>query len=111
LLLILARTMTGRVADRLGRGAALIPGLICGAGAMLLVAGAGSVVLLVAGAAVYALAMGLTQPALLAMTLDRAGALRRGAAMGTLNSASDLGIGGGSFLMGVLAQTFGYSGM
>jgi len=60
-------------------------------------------------AALYGLAFGAGQPALLAMTADRVSPAERGRAMGTLYTAWELGIFGGSILLGLAATRLGYA--
>jgi predicted MFS family arabinose efflux permease len=62
-------------------------------------------------AVLYGLAFAAVQPALMALVVDRAAPNRRGAAMGTFSTAMDLGIGSGSMIWGVVAQTAGFTAM
>lgn len=109
--LIVARGFTGQAADRYGRGAVIAPGLLLVAVALWVLAVADSLALLLLVAVLYGLAFAAVQPAIMAMVVDRAAPHRRGAAMGTFSAAMDLGIGGGSIMWGVVAQTAGYHAM
>jgi MFS family permease len=59
-------------------------------------------------AGLYGVGFGAGQPALLAMTGDRVPPAERGRAMGTLYTAWELGIFGGSVLLGFCATRLGY---
>ena len=57
----------------------------------------------------YGVGFGAGQPALLAMTADRVPPGERGRAMGTLYTAWELGISGGSIVLGLCATRLGYT--
>lgn len=109
--LIVVRLFSGRIADRFGRPAAIIPGLVMVAGAMWVVAALNGLIVLAAAAALFAAGFGFVYPALLALTVDRVGSRARGTAMATFSASFDVGIGGGAMLFGVVADHLGYATM
>ncbi len=109
--LLLARGLTGKISDERGRAAVIVPGLVLCAAGLVVLALAQGVLAFIGAAVLYGLGFAALQPALMAMVVDRAPPGRRGAAMGTYSTAMDLGIGGGSFLWGLVAQWAGYSAM
>jgi MFS family permease len=113
IVLVAVRLFLGRIADRHGRAAAIVPGLAFSALAMLLVAGLGGpglrgLPLLCVAAILFSVGWGLLYPALLAMTIDRVGDAARGTAMATFSAALDGGVGGGAILFGAIAEGLGY---
>lgn len=111
IVLILSRSPAGRLSDRYGRGVTVIPGLVLAAMGLGLLSTAASVPAFLGVALLYGLAFALVQPSLMALMVDRVSPARRGAAMGTFTAAMDLGIGGGSFLWGFVAQAAGFPAM
>ena len=109
--LLVARGYTGQLSDRYGRRAVIAPGLALAALALWLLAFASSLPAFLLVAVLYGLAFAATQPAMMALVVDRAAVGRRGAAVGTFSTAMDLGIGGGSFLWGLVSQAAGYQNM
>ena len=108
---LVLRGPLGRVSDRRGRVAVIAPGLLFTFVALLVLSQAKSEVMLLVVAVLYAIGVGAAQPTLMAMTVDRAKPQERGAAMGTFTTAMDLGIGVGSVVWGVVAQTLGFPAM
>lgn len=109
--LLVARGYTGQLSDRYGRRAVIAPGLVLAALALWLLAFASSLPAFLLVALLYGLAFAATQPPMMALVVDRAAVGRRGAAIGTFSTAMDLGIGGGSFLWGLVSQAAGYQNM
>lgn len=109
LILILTRGLWGRLSDRFGRPAAIIPGLVLMAAGTVLLAVTPNFITLVLSAIVYAAGFGAAQPSIMAWTVDRAGHQNHGAAMGSFFAAFDGGIAIGSLAMGVLIQHYSYA--
>jgi MFS family permease len=105
---LVVRSPAGRLSDRLGRRAVVAPALLLAAVGLVLLGLAASAEMFLASAAVYGVGFGAGQPALLAMTADRVPPAERGRAMGTLYTAWELGIFGGSILLGLSATRLGY---
>jgi MFS family permease len=113
---VVVRLVVGRVGDRVGPHR-LIPAsaLVCAA-AMVVFAGARSIGWLLVGAAVFGVGFGALFPLLMAHVVNRAPPEGRGSALGLLTAALDIGIGGGSAVLGALGDalgggTRGYRGM
>jgi len=109
--LVLARPAAGKLSDRFGRATVIVPGLALVALALAALAFARTQSGLVAIAILFGLGFAAVYPALMALVVDRAPPGRRGAAMGTFATAMDLGIGGGSFLWGFVAEWTGFAPM
>ena len=106
--LLLTRGPWGRLSDRHGRKAAIIPGMLLLAAGTFLLAFTWSFPLLLLVGVVYAAGFGSAQPAILAWTVDRAGHSDRGAAISTFFMAFDGGLGLGALIMGMVIQDFSY---
>jgi len=104
--MVAGQTLGGRLSDRLGRTAVIVPGLLLLAAGTALVPSLRGLTLLASGV-VAGLGQGAAQPALLALAVDRVAPTERGAALGTVGTFIELGIGGGSILAGLLAERVG----
>ncbi|WP_088227306.1 MFS transporter [Desulfosporosinus sp. FKB] len=108
LTLLLTRGIWGRLSDKYGRKAAIMPGMLLLAGGTFLLAYTWSFPILLLVGVVYAAGFGAAQPSILAWTVDRAGHTERGAAVSTFFIAFDGGLGLGALLMGMVIQHFSY---
>jgi MFS family permease len=113
---IFAMLISGRAADRLGRSALIIPGLIfTSLGMFILMLSHNQFVFLLAALATGG-GFGMIQPAMQSFTIDRVPRHHRSAALATLQSGWDIGGSGGSLLLGPVAgilttaSTFGIAG-
>ena len=88
------------MSDRRGRVAVIAPGLLFTFVALLVLSQAESTTTLLVAAVLYAIGVGAAQPAIMALTIDRAKPQERGAAMGTFGTAMDLGISVGAIVWG-----------
>jgi predicted MFS family arabinose efflux permease len=111
ILLLVGRAASGAVSDRWGRAAAIVPGMLLAALAMVLLALSGSLPLLLAAGAAYGLAFAAVHPALMALVVDRVPPSGRGSAMATFTAAFDLGIGLGALIWGAILAYLGYTGV
>ncbi len=111
IVVLATRGVTGRLSDRYGRVALIAPGLLGASLALAILSQATTPLLFVPVALIYGLGFAAAQPVLMALTIDRVGAARRGAAMGTFGTFFDGGIGIGSFVWGLAAQNWGLSPM
>lgn len=107
----LSRLFGGRLADRRGRWAVIMPALVMMVAAMAILSVASNLALLLLVGALFGLAFGAAQPALTALAIDLVAPARRGAGMATFTSAFEAGIGSGSIVMGIVAAQAGYSTM
>ena len=108
LTLLLTRGLWGRLSDKYGRKAAIIPGMLPLAVGTFLLAFTRSFPLLLLVGVVYAAGFGSAQPSLLAWTIDRAGHSEMSAAVSTFFIAFDGGLGLGALIMGIISQYFSY---
>lgn len=106
--IIVARIVGGYISDRRGRAAAIVPGLISAAAAMVCLVALGGASGMVVAAALYGLGFGLALPSLNVMAIDRAPLAERGAAMATYSALFDLGIASGAIVLGALVAVGGY---
>jgi predicted MFS family arabinose efflux permease len=108
---LVARFAGGRLADRRGRWAVILPSLALTVVAMVVLSVAGSLPALLLVGALFGLAFGSGNPAMTALAIDLTPPERRGAAMATFTSAFELGIGVGSIAAGWVAALTSYSTM
>lgn len=97
----------GPTADRLGRAAVIVPGLIMAGAAMFLLAGAGNRAMFLGAAFLSGGGFGLIQPGIQSLTVDRVPTRERSSALATLQQAWDVGGSGGAFAMGPIAGALG----
>jgi MFS family permease len=108
LAVLVIRAKAGRISDRRGRGAVILPGMLLAALAFVILGlTSGSTGVLV-GAAIYGAAFGSVQPALMALTADRVPAEERGKAMGTFYTAWEFAISAGATGSGLLLRVTDY---
>lgn len=108
---VLSRLFGGKLSDRHGRWAVILPSMACMSAGVALLSQASSLTVLLLGAGLIGLAFGSGFPALSALAVDVAPAGRRGAAMGTFSASFEVGIGTGAIVMGIVASLAGYSTM
>lgn len=108
---VVVRGPAGQLSDRVGRRAVVAAALALAAASLFWLGLVRSPETLLGAAALYGLGFGAGQPALLAMTADRVTAEERGRAMGTFYTAWELGISGGSILLGFCAGWLGFGAM
>lgn len=106
---VAVRSPAGQLADRIGRRLVVAPALLAAAAGLGLLGLAHTAGELLVAAALYGMGFGAGQPALMAMTADRVPVQERGRAMGTFYTAWELGISGGSVLLGLCATHLGYA--
>ncbi len=106
--LMISRPAFGRLADRKGYSAAIIPGMLGVLSTMLILYFSASLSAFLVAATIYGLGFGAVQPSLQAMAVRTVPPFRRGTANATFMVGFDLGIGIGSIIWGVVAQLTGY---
>jgi len=104
---IVARLLTGRLADRRGRFAAIMPGMIVTAVGMYIVSSAASADGFILAGVAVGIGFATAQPALQALAIDLAGPAERGTAMATFWAFTDFGVITGSFVSGQIAAVSG----
>ena len=109
--IIATRILTGRLLDRVNRGRVLLPALIVNAIGLAGLAAASGMPLLVGSAALMGIGSGISHPALIAICVDRMPSAQRGRATAGFYLAFDLGIGVGSWLLGLVLNGMGLTGL
>ncbi|MGG4343384.1 MFS transporter [Paenibacillus lautus] len=107
--LTLIRPFAGKLSDRFGEAAVIIPSLIVTAGALIVLSLSSGLPGLITAAILYGIGFGSAQPALQAATLRIAPQNRRGAANASFMTAFDLGIGLGAIILGLVSERIGYT--
>lgn len=106
IVVVASRPVAGRSADRFGRAAVIIPGMLLLAVAMIILAYATSLWGLLWSAVLQGLGFGCVHPAIMALVVDRSSVRDRGPALATLMGAFDVGVGLSAIGLGqVLEQT------
>jgi len=105
--MIAAQTAAGWLSDRIGRPAVAAPGLALAALAMVGMALARTEVGLLSAGAGLGLSWGLVRASLDTAVVDAVALNARGTALGFLYTCFDIGVGAGSFGLGIIAQTWG----
>jgi len=106
---IVARLLTGRIADRRGRFAVIVPGMIVTALGMYIVSNAATIEAFILAGAAVGVGFATAQPALQALAIDLAGPAERGTAMATFWAFTDFGVVTGSFVSGQIAAASGFA--
>ena len=105
------RIFIGRLADRLGRRAVIVPGSVISAAGLLLLAVSHGTLMFVAAAALFGIGSGGVLPTVQALAADRANPLRRGAVMSTSSMGIDIGSSAGALMFAPFAQAGAYEAM
>jgi MFS family permease len=109
--LLVARTFAGRLADRYGRAAVILPGVILMTMALLLLPLANGLPSFLTSAMLLGFGFGIAQPATMALLIDRVRPERRGLAVGTYYTGFDSGVSLGAILLGMVSQHWGFTVM
>ncbi|ALC85279.1 hypothetical protein AM499_05205 [Bacillus sp. FJAT-22090] len=109
--LLVIRPLTGKISDKYGASFVIYPGmLLCIVGTFVL-SQSNTLTIFLLSAFLISLGLGSIQPSLQALVIDAVPSERRGAAIATYLMSVDLGIAGGAFVLGTIANYIGYSGM
>jgi MFS family permease len=111
LTLIAAQVLAGRVSDWVGRFRVIVPAMVLLALAFPVLASVQSLPLLLGVAVLYGLGFGGARVNLNALMVDNVPDTIRGMAMSIAYGSFDLGVGLGSYLLGWVAQIWGYQVM
>jgi MFS family permease len=109
-MLILGRALGGKILDLYSREKVIFPCLITYIIAMIILAFSKTLPMFILVGGIWGIGMAFLFPALVAYTLDLAGS-SRGPAMGTFTAASDLGVGLGAVIMGIILRFTNYPTM
>ena len=107
LVILAVRAKGGMLSDRYGRLRVIVPSLVCCGMAVTALGVLRLAPAVLATGALYAAGFGMASPALMAMATDGVPPEERGRAMGTLQTAWEMGITGGAVLLG---QVLSWSG-
>lgn len=111
LVLMLTRPNIGRLVDKKGCKAALLPGLFCLSAALLMLSQSTNLAMFLASAVLYGIGQGATHTSAQTLAVLYAPEDRVGTANATFFIGFDGGIGVGALLAGFLAGHFGYPTM
>jgi MFS family permease len=109
--LLVSRTFAGGLADRHGRAAVILPGIILTTISLLMLPLANGIPYFLISATLFGLGFGIAQPATMALLIDQVRPERRGIAVGTYFTGYDSGISIGAILLGMVSQRWGFSAM
>ncbi|WP_167628657.1 MFS transporter [Listeria valentina] len=107
--ILLSRLFAGRLYDTKGHFVVVVPGVCAMILGILLLSFATGAWMLFLAALAFGLGYGMTQPALQALTVDRAAPENKGAANGTFLSGMDIGMAIGSFGLSIVATYSNYA--
>lgn len=107
-MLAFSRPIAGKMSDRRGERFVIIPSLLIAAVALVVLSLSTGLLSVLISAMLYGIGFGSAQPALQAATLSLAPPDRAGVANASFLTATDLGIGLGSILLGWVSQLSGY---
>lgn len=110
IMLILGRALGGKILDLYSREKVIFPCLITYIIAMIILAFSKTLPMFILVGGIWGIGMAFLFPTLVAYTLDLAGS-SRGPAMGTFTAASDLGVGLGAVIMGIILRFTNYPTM
>ena len=109
LAIILIRPVSGRLYDRYGHKALLIPGAICMLAGLLLLTYATSTGGLLLSALCYGLGFGSMQPTLQTWMIQKVDPRQRGMANGMFLNSLDFGVAIGAMILGAIARFTSYT--
>ncbi len=107
--MMIAQASAGWLSDRVGRRVVAVPGMVMVLPAMLVLAAVRSDGALLVAGALFGLSWGLARAGIDTMVVDAVTSEARGTAVGLLYTCFDVGVGVGSFGLGVVARTQGYA--
>jgi predicted MFS family arabinose efflux permease len=108
--LILARSLGGKILDLYSREKVILPSLVAQILATAILTFSTTLSMFILVAVLWGMGNAFFYPALVTDAIDHAGS-SRGAAIGTYSALSDLGIGLGSVIMGIVLELTNYSVM
>jgi MFS family permease len=108
---LLVRPISGKIYDKKGHRALLIPGAVLVIAGLLLVSYTTTMTMLVIAALVFGSGFGIMQPTLQTWTIQASSPEYRGMANGMFLNSIDLGVAIGSMLLGTIAMSTSYAVM
>lgn len=110
LTVLVIRLVSGRLADRYGRVAVALPGMVLAVCGLTVMALQVSPAFAFVGVAGFGAGFSLVFPALMALTVDRVPERERGAAVGSFTAFFDIGSSAGGYAVGAVADRWGFGG-
>lgn len=111
IVVVLLRPLSGRLSDRFGRPAIIIPGMLFLSVSMVVLANSTSMSGLLWTAVLQGIGFGAVHPSIMALVVDRSTAHDRGPALATLMMSFDIGIGLSAIGLGQVLQQTDFSTM
>ncbi|MDF2660357.1 MAG: transporter [Paenibacillus sp.] len=109
--IILIRPISGRIFDRKGHGAVLVPAAVSVIASLLLLSYAHTIPMLFVSALLYGLGFGAIQPTIQAWMLRVTPRERHGAANSMYYNSTDLGVAAGAMILGAISSVSNYAVM
>ena len=102
------RLVSGTLADARGAAGVALPGLVLSAAGLLTMAVLQEPVAAIVGVAVFGIGFALVFPSLMAFAVGRVPDHERGEVLGSFTAFLDIGMGGGAYLIGAIADAAGF---
>ncbi|WP_246120547.1 MFS transporter [Cohnella terricola] len=109
--IIIIRPISGKVFDRKGHAAVLIPAVICVISSLAVLSYATTMPLLIISALLYGLGFGAIQPTIQAWMLRSSAQAQYGMANSMFYNSTDLGVASGAFILGAISAATDYAVM
>jgi len=109
--IIIVRPVSGRLFDRKGHAAVLIPAVVCVMASLTVLSYATTLPMLIVSALLYGLGFGAIQPTLQAWMLRSSSPEQYGTANSLFYNATDLGVASGAFILGAISAATSYGTM
>jgi predicted MFS family arabinose efflux permease len=109
--IIIIRPISGKVFDRRGHAAVLIPAVVCVIASLTILSYATTMPMLVLSALLYGLGFGAIQPTLQAWMLRSSTQAQYGMANSMFYNSTDLGVAAGAFILGAISAVSDYAVM
>ncbi len=108
---IIIRPISGKIFDRKGHGAVLVPAAICVIASLTVLSFATTTSMLIVSALLYGLGFGAIQPTVQAWMLRMSSREQHGMANSMFYNSTDFGVAAGALLLGAIASVSSYAQM
>jgi len=108
---IMIRPISGKIFDRKGHAAVLVPAVICVIASLAVLSYATTMPLLIVSALLYGLGFGAIQPTIQAWMLRSSTQAQYGMANSMFYNSTDLGVASGAFILGAISAATDYAVM
>jgi len=109
--IIIIRPISGKIFDKSGHAAVLIPAAICVIASLMVLSYATTMPMLVLSALLYGLGFGAIQPTIQAWMLRSSTQAQYGMANSMFYNSTDLGVAGGAIILGAISTASNYAVM